>query len=234
MAHSCPNDHHLDKRQQTNNFFFSAINAPPPPSIWTPSSAVCYSEEHLITTKTSIFAKYYKPMYKIRLSYDLIAAFMRTFPRLLDTEACINQFNPIFLPSQGTNRINRVKIPHLCTATQELLCMEKLYTSTSDSETYALEHNSVSMKILSSICIVAPLLLNALYAESFQTNVVLFHGTPIWLQSSQTGNAISIFLRAHHMSLRILSNRLTATRLAHTQFVSHDGRYSNSTEKPVS
>lgn len=108
------------------------------------------------------------------------------------------------------------------------------YSCTSPLVTIACEYGSESSIILLSICHLASLFLIALYTKSSQAIGKLSCGTLILLQSSQLRNAISIFARAHYLSLRHLVNRLTAKKPAGTQPALHDTRYSNRTANTAS
>lgn len=90
MARKCPNGNHPDNKRQTTNFLFLAVTAQPPTSRQKSPSATWYSEEPPPSANTSITLICSNSTYKLRLSYGVHAASMRTVTILLYTGDGIN------------------------------------------------------------------------------------------------------------------------------------------------
>lgn len=105
--------------QRTASFHFPTFSLQPLSPSQKLSTTVAYNAELPLSIHTSNIAIYSRSTYKLRLSYGINAAFMRTATCLVDTRAGVNLVNPTILPSQWTSRIKRKKMSHLRTAAHE-------------------------------------------------------------------------------------------------------------------
>lgn len=111
--------------QRTITFLFPTITAEQHTSMRQPPWTVCYSEELPIKTNTSKVAMSFKPMYKLRLSYGVNAASLRT-ARISPRYSSRHQSRQSKASSSTMNQPYQTrKDAHLCTATQEPLPMEE-------------------------------------------------------------------------------------------------------------
>lgn len=92
------------------------------------------------------------------------------------------------------------------------------YFTTTVLMTYLFKYGLESSIILPTIWYLAPLLLIALYAETSLPSAKSSLATSFRLQSYQLWNTSNIFVRAHHLALKLLANRQT-TRDQHTSIL---------------